>query len=145
MDRYIGVDRLISLIYDTAIDTEKWPELLDALAQFIHHSPVITPPTLDSDETAPMLAPGEGGSIAAALQSLGEPGSLAVSGRALVPNEQEAVNQILLEHFSRALQIAKSLLHAEEQRETIHSVLNQLPIALLLVDAEGRLLGTLSL
>jgi len=50
------------------------------------------------------------------------------------------VNDFLIGHFARAIKIAKRLVDMDEQHEVVLSLLDRLPIALVLVDSEAKVI-----
>ncbi len=144
-----NTNQLISLIYETASDGEKWPDLIDALVNFIHQVPSTHPtPTLIDDihhtnRQKCFVDTRENASLAGALQQLRQPDAhLSINSipAVSVPNEQEEINQLLLGHFSKALNIAKQIIELQEKHEATLSILDQLPIALIVVDKEGAII-----
>lgn len=136
-------NQLISLIYETAVDGERWPDLLDALANFIHQIPDVRPASIlveqDGDVRRQSLTVhGGNASLIQALQQLRQPDTTTTTTMPVpTSNEQEEINQLLLGHFSKALNVARQLVELQEKHEATLSLLDQLPIALIVVDSEG--------
>ncbi len=140
---------LIELIYETAVDAEKWTDLVDALAHFVEtvsEQSISASPELEHDTGLPQRETGrqqdESGTLTEALQYLGQTGVTSLSVLPATGTEQQQINQLLLGHFNKALNIAKQLLDLEDKHETTISILDQLPIALIVVNHEGRVLHT---
>ncbi|MDH5631483.1 MAG: alpha/beta fold hydrolase [Gammaproteobacteria bacterium] len=91
----------IALIYECAINPDRWPELLETLADLVDKSP----------ESA--IAIGENHSLAAG---------------------SEAINDILAYHFKNALTVSQQFINYEGQQETVGSLLDHLPIPLVVCD-----------
>ena len=137
----LNTNQLISLIYETAIDGEKWPDLLDALAHFIQQIPNTRPtPMLGKGHHTDLADNGENASLAGALQQLCQPDARLSTRSIPASNEQDEVNQILLGHFTKALNIARQIIELQEKHEATLSILDQLPIALIVVDKEGAII-----
>lgn len=138
-------NQLISLIYETAVDGERWPDLLDALANFIHQIPDVRPAPIlveqDGDVSQQALTDhGGSASLTQALQQLRQPDTTTTTMPVPASNEQEEINQLLLGHFSKALNVARQLVELQEKHEATLSLLDQLPIALIVVDSEGGII-----
>ena len=138
-------NQLIELIYEAAIDPSKWTDLMNALAEIAEQiqdqSDVlsleqnflfVTPEKISSDNKT-------NASISETLKSVtnineDETKSTATNiGR---------VNDQLINHFARAIKIAKRLVDADEQHNVVLSLLDRMPIALVLVDAKARVIET---
>jgi pimeloyl-ACP methyl ester carboxylesterase/DNA-binding NarL/FixJ family response regulator len=126
----LSIHQIISLIYESAIDVEKWPELLDAIAHVTQQETKPTPPRLPTGQ-----AKGENASLADALQNLGQQ-VIAVEHSPFAGNEKEEIDQLLLVHFNKAMSIASKLLELHEQQEAARTILNHLPIGLLVLDGQ---------
>lgn len=110
---------LIGLIYDAALKPERWPELLESLAQ-----------TLEKQKT---LADSE---------------HLVVADKSEVFLSEligEVVNAIyaesdsdLINHFGQALTIAERINSLSEQRNSLISLIDRLPSGVLLVDEKSQ-------
>jgi len=141
---YKNVNYLIAIIYEATIDPLKWFDLLAALAQFVDH---IDSQVASSGRDAELLSviPGIAAigdhaprtSIVETLNSL-----LDINGTTDDSdlNDADEVNNLLIDHFARAIKIAKRLVDMDEQHEIIQSILDRLPIALVLVDKEARII-----
>jgi pimeloyl-ACP methyl ester carboxylesterase/DNA-binding NarL/FixJ family response regulator len=138
-------NQLISLIYETAVDGERWPDLLDALANFIHQIPDVRPAPILVEQYGDVRQQsltdhGGSASLTQALQQLRQPDTTTTTTMSVpAGNEQEEINQLLLGHFSKALNVAKQLVELQEKHEATLSLLDQLPIALIVVDSEGAI------
>ncbi len=126
--------RLIALIYETAVEPSRWQELLEALAEFLA--------TLDDQDAllaeSQLLqhkAKAEEGSIARVLRTIEE-----VPDRFSTRFNDDDIGQVILSHFQCALRVAKQLADHEGHKDALASVLDQLPMSLLIVDASGRIL-----
>jgi hypothetical protein len=59
-----------------------------------------------------------------------------------VGNDIGDVNELLVGHFARAIKIAKRLVDIDDQHNVVLSLLDRMPIALVLVDAKARVIET---
>jgi len=141
-----NINYLIELIYEAAIEPLKWHDLLNALADLVDeidqqasangcdtdlHS--VIPGIAAIGDRAPQA------SISEALKSINhfskdtsDPDNL----------EIQEINDVLIGHFARAIKIAKRLLDIDEQNEVVLSLLDRLPIALVLVDGQSKIIET---
>lgn len=125
-------NQLIDLIYDSALNPSKWADLLNALAELIDHIENL-PDELSIEERIMSVLPQlsdnkDKASISSTLKSI-----TSLSEESLFPNMNKA-NDLLVGHFIRALQIAKKLIDADEQHNVVLSLLDRMPLALILVD-----------
>lgn len=138
----LDTHKVIALIYETAIDGEKWPDLLDALAYFIQPAPIsgstAALPTHTTDQVS-LPDNSKNASLSLALRHLCPPDITSTTRLVAAGNEQEEVNQLLLGHFSKALKITRQLIEHQEKHEATLSLLDQLPIALIVVDKGGAM------
>jgi len=141
MMNYKNINHLIELIYEAAIDPLKWSDLLSALAEFVDQvDHQIASAGMDADIHS--IIPGIAAigdvapraSISQTLKSLNNIGLAANDGNGQNIGE---VNDILIGHFARAIKIAKRLVDMDEQNEVVLSLLDRLPIALVLVNKES--------
>ncbi|MDH5518524.1 MAG: alpha/beta fold hydrolase [Gammaproteobacteria bacterium] len=137
------INELIGLIYDAAIEPAKWTDLLNAFAEYVdhvdnqtevtgHHILSVIPDMADTGNKKPAA------SISETLKSITAFNTNDPEQQS--PSELGEVNDVLIEHFARALKIAKRLIDIDEQHEVVFSVLDRLPIALVLVDKNSRLI-----
>lgn len=141
---YQSINHLIELIYEAAIDPLKWYDLLNALAEFVDQ---VDQQTLaaNADEELNSIIPGIAAigdvspktSISHTLKSLTNIGDAVNDANASNIGE---INDILTGHFARAIKIAKRLVDMDEQNEVVLSLLDRLPIALLLVDKHSKII-----
>ncbi|MEW5756358.1 MAG: alpha/beta fold hydrolase [Pseudomonadota bacterium] len=142
--KHISLHELIDLIYEAAVDPQKWLELLDALAEFAEQG------AGDGNSIAQLgVAPTDVGEAEATRQhasmidALKNLNSLAADqGWLRQPSASQpgGIHDILMEHFKRALMISKRLADMEESHDIIASLLDQLPIALVIVNKDARIL-----
>lgn len=140
------INYLIELIYEAAIEPLKWHDLLNALADLVDdidqqlsekgcdaelHS--VIPAIAAIGDSAPQA------SISEALKSLNNLQETPTSSH---HQEIDEINNVLIGHFSRAIKIAKRLLDIDEQNEVVLSLLDRLPIALILVDGQSKIIET---
>lgn len=137
----IDVHRIIGLIYSTAVDPEQWPDLLNALAGFVD-SLNLQPDALEqnlndsssrlsddaSDPNATSLS-----SVLLSLPQLDQPDTSSLV------THPDTISSILLTHFRNALNVSQRLVAYEEQNEMVSSLLDRLPVAILVVDANCRI------
>lgn len=141
---YKNINPLIELIYDAAIDPSKWTDLLSSLADFVEH---IDKQIANSGGDAELL------SVIPAIAAIGDQAprvSIAKTLKSLTDvnvaandsgyGEISEVNDVLVGHFARAIKIAKRLVDLDDQHEVVLSLLDRLPIALVLVDSAGKVI-----
>ena len=142
-----NTNQLIELIYEAAITPSRWGDLMVALAEVaeqVTDESVI----LDSERSLLSIMPDTSinddskvkASISETLKSItnineDETLSTTVDGAG-------QVNDLLIRHFSRAIKIAKRLVDLDEQHNVVLSLLDRMPIALVLVDATARVIET---
>lgn len=142
-----GFHRLIAQIYETAATPEKWPELLDALTEFVERDHELLHPqtvqtsiegTSTHNNHSPVLSDL---SLTQALRLSASFSNTSIKSDSLdLKTDIAQINTILLQHFRNALDIAQRLADHEENNEVIISVLNRLPIALIIVDPTGKII-----
>lgn len=133
-------NQLIDLIYDSALNPTKWTALLNALAEFVDYIEK-QPDAMSSEErilsVLPQLSDNEDkASISSTLKSI-----TSLNQESFFPSLKDA-NDVLIGHFIRALQIAKKLVDADEQHNVVLSLLDNMPLALILVDAQAHIIET---
>lgn len=138
---------MIDLIYETAIEPGQWPELLSVLAGFIEqHTPNTFEGSKISEDPRPCFAADALAVPKVSLSQAFEEMSSSEEVREQNPHpsaiDQDAINLILLRHFTKAIKIAKRLIDLEEKHEAVVSLLDHLPIALVVVDEEAAVLET---
>ena len=136
---------LVAQIYEAAADPDKWPELLDALAEFVERYHAVGQLADESGSIA-QIAAEEGeplssplSSLASTLKRIPSLTDAAAPGTETVPCFDD-MNEVLLHHFKSALKVAQQLVDYEDDKEVVVSLLDRLPIALLVVNARGRVL-----
>lgn len=141
---YTNINPLIELIYDAAIDPEKWADLLSSLADFVDH---IDQQIVSSGGDAELLsvipaiaAIGDQAPRASISETLKSLTDISVAANDVGHNDIVEVNDVLIGHFARAIKIAKRLVDMDEQHEVVLSLLDRLPIALVLVDSEAKVI-----
>lgn len=138
-----NTNKLIELIYESAIDPSKWTELLNALAEFVDHMEK-KPDSLSSEQNLISVMPNldnmdhknSNTSISETLKSITD-----INTEENLP-EISQTNDLLTGHFARALKIAKRLVDIDEQHNIVLSLLDRMPIALVLVNANARVIET---
>lgn len=133
------INQLIELIYEAAINPAKWTELLSALAELVdlaeNQSNVNSSDqsylSIISDNTESST------SISEVLKSITD-----ISLQESENNEADIdeINDLLTRHFARAIKIAKRLVDVDEQHNVVLSLLERMPIALVLVDNKARVI-----
>ena len=137
-------NQLIELIYEAAITPSKWTELLSSLADLVDYVenqgsslnfeedlfPVIT----NSDTKTSNI------SISETLKSIKN----IQEDDTQFHNHSEIgeINELLMRHFSRAVKIAKRLVDVDNQHNVVLSLLDRMPVALVLVDETGIVIDT---
>lgn len=139
------VHSAIALIYSTAVDPEQWPDLLNALASFADNlnlqpgeleqgfSESQSRLTDDSTETPDAQVT----SLSSVLQHLPLL-SQADKSDSLALNPED-VTSVLLTHFKNALKVSQRLVAYEEQKDMVSSLLDRLPVAILVVDSNSHI------
>lgn len=138
-----NTNKLIELIYESAIDPSKWTELLNALAEFVEHMEN-KPDSLGSEQNLLSVMPNLDGtnnkdsntSISETLKSITD-----INVKESLP-EINQTNDLLTGHFARALKIAKRLVDIDEQHNIVLSLLDRMPIALVLVNSDAKIIET---
>lgn len=140
-----NTNNLIELIYEAAITPSKWTELLTALAELVEQS----------DENLNIVDREQGLlSVADETNSDDKKSNVSISetlkhitniehqeNKSNVSNAGTS-NDFLLRHFARAIEIAKRLVDVDEQHNAVLSLLERMPIALILVDEKARVIET---
>jgi pimeloyl-ACP methyl ester carboxylesterase/DNA-binding CsgD family transcriptional regulator len=133
------LSQLIGLIYDSAVDLDLWPLLLQGLAEELETG-------VDDDPVPRLSAPG-----VESIEKLGEyvnhwyqgelsnGGQLAEASLRQFDGEEGRLIHILLPHFIRALNINRQYVELKAENQAFSSVLDRLPIGMAMTDAEGRL------
>lgn len=136
-------NELIELIYDSALNPSKWTDLLNALAEFVVHAekqPNSSSPEQSLLSAIPNITTTENvkasTSISETLKSI-----TSITEDNNLP-EINQTNDLLLGHFRRALKIAKRLVDIDEQNNIVLSLLDRMPIALVLVDSDAEVIET---
>ena len=135
-----NTNKLIELIYDSAIEPSKWSDLLSGVAEFVDH---IENQSNFCDQNKLSIASKEtsieiqdsNASLSKTLKSI----------TGLEENQKEDIgelNDLLMNHFSRALKIAKRLVDLDDQHNVVLSLLDRMPVSLILVDAKGWVIET---
>ncbi len=142
--KHINLHELIDLIYEAAVEPQKWLELLDALAEFAEQGiqegssiARLDPANEEIDETK---ASSQHASMIDALKNIDTLSTDQGWLRQPVANQPGGIHNILMEHFKRALKVSKRLADMEEQHDVIASLLDQLPIALVVVNKDAYIL-----
>ena len=137
-------NQLIELIYESAIKPSKWTDLLNALAELVDH---VDKQSNNAGSEKDLL------SVIPNITSLENKASNASISETLrsVTNIDEdqaistdigEVNDLLMGHFARAIKIAKRLVDMDDQHNVVLSLLDRMPIALVLVDAKAQVIET---
>lgn len=140
--KHTSIDPLIELIYEAAIEPSRWTDLLNSLAEFVAH---IDQSSASGESqllaVIPEIAAVSGApprsTISEALRSLTD---VSVAANDSSKYDMADVNDILIRHFARAIKIAKRLVDMGDQHEVVLSLLDRLPIALVLVDEAARVI-----
>lgn len=142
LQRRTDADELIGLIYEASIEPEKWPELLHGLSELVDRDAQVNQ-TLEishREHDNPADDASEGPRLVASLSQTLERVSVSSSESIFLNSGCELeLGYVLLEHFKRALKVAKRLLDVEEQRDAIASLMDRLPIALFIVDQNATI------
>lgn len=138
------LSQLIGLIYDSAVDLHLWPLLLQGLAEELE------------SQASPRESSGTDLQAARveSIERLGEYVNRWYGGEFSgedKPNAQLSVHQleaeegrlmeILLPHFSRALNMNRQFLEMKAEHRAFSSVLERLPIGMAMTDARGRVMA----
>lgn len=136
-------NKLIELIYESAIDPTKWSDLLNTVAEFVDH---IEKESDDSEQNMLSVIPNIANhnnkeantSLSETLKSITD-----ITGER--ENESTNIgelNDLLMGHFSRALKIAKRLVDIDDQHNVVLSLLDRMPVALVLVNSKAWVIET---
>jgi pimeloyl-ACP methyl ester carboxylesterase/DNA-binding CsgD family transcriptional regulator len=139
-------NQLIELIYEAAIDPARWTDLMNALAEIAEQVQEQSD-VLGSEQSLLSVMPGItssdnnklNASISETLKSITNINEDETKSRAANIGQ---VNDLLIGHFARAIKIAKRLVDVDEQHNVVLSLLDRMPIALVLVDAKARVIET---
>jgi len=112
-------EQLIGMIYRSAAEPEHWPELLEYLYQILAYKAVEEPTSQPQSD----------------LQL-----------DALLPSAKRPVDlerkKVLLKHFNQALSIAERIDYLEQKNHSLNSLLNHIPVGVILLNAESEILLT---
>ena len=138
-----NTNKLIELIYESAINPSKWTELLKTVAEFVDHVEKESDSYDQNILTVTSKIQSSNGkesntSLAETLKSIT---NIDEQGQIQSTNAGE-MNELLLGHFSRALKIAKRLVDVDDQHNIVLSLLDRMPVALVLVDSKGWVIET---
>lgn len=139
-----NTNKLIELIYESAIDPTKWSELLSSVAEFVEHiekhSDVSEQNMLSvASEITSIEKKDFNASLSKTLKSITN-SDLNDFERQIA--DVSEINELLMSHFSRALKIAKRLVDIDDQHNVVLSLLDRMPVALILVDARAWVIET---
>ncbi len=113
-------EQLIGMIYRSAAEPEHWPELLEYLYTLLAHQAIdVSVPLPDSNDTNASTLP--------------------LTGMSSVNLERK---QVLLKHFNQALSIAERIGYLEQKNHSLNSLLNHIPVGVILLNAESEILLT---
>jgi hypothetical protein len=128
-----NTNQLIELIYEAAIDPSKWTDLMSAMAEIAEQVQIQSDmPSITSHDNNKSNA-----SIAETLKSIS---NINEDETKSIVVDVGQVNDLLMRHFARAIKIAKRLVDVGEQHNVVLSLLDRMPIALVLVDAKARVI-----
>ena len=148
----IETNQLIELIYEAALTPEKWTDLLNSLAELVDytesHSDLTNagqgfPSGIPNNTTAENKESNI--SISETLKfitNINDEKLETVDNKNI---DVGHVNDQLVEHFARAIKIAKRLIDIDEKNNVVLSLLDRMPIALVLVDAKAQVIEMNSL
>lgn len=140
-------DQLIELIYEAAVMPSKWTDLLKALAELVENN-VEKRSVLSSSEQSLLSTISDTSSIGNKEPNISITETLKFITN-VTPDESDSkniedadVNDLLMRHFARAIKIAKRLVDVDEQHNAVLSLLDRMPISLVLVDAKAQVIET---
>ena len=143
----IKINQLIELIYEAAITPSKWTELLGSLADLVDYAENQSSSVNFEEDLLPIISNSgtktSNISISETLKSIKNIQN--DDARFHKPPEISEINELVMRHFSRAVQIAKRLVDIDEQHNVILSLLDRMPMALVLVDETGVVIDANSL
>ena len=119
-------NELIGLIYETAKEPNIWPILLGGLSSVVNNEDAIE--HFNQADNIYQLAVGNGNFSHSNVNN---------SHQAI----QDELAQNLLPHFQRAFEINKQLSEALSQRDNASSVLERLPLGVIMVKADGTVIS----
>jgi len=131
---------LIGLIYDAALDANLWPVLLDGLSNVLNDKlQEFTDPNALSQNNLPTLdSINDLGTFFATWYETGNSLSKEGSHQWLANDPAMA---LLSPHLERALKINRDIAEIKQSNETLISLLDQLPIGILILDLNINLLA----
>lgn len=135
-----NTNKLIELIYESAVNPSKWSELLNTVAEFVDHVENQSEnPEQNMLSVIPNIANKEVNiSLSETLKSITD---IDDGGETQSTNVNE-INKLLMGHFSRALKIAKRLVDIDDQHNVVLSLLDRMPVALILVNSKSWVVET---
>lgn len=141
----VKTNQLIELIYDAAIDPLKWTDLLNALAEIVEqveNQSDITYSELSLLSGMPSSTSNDNKAKASISKTLKSITNINKDETKSISTEIGQINDQLIGHFARAIKIAKRLVDIDEQHNVVLSLLDRMPISLVLVDAKARVIET---
>ncbi len=137
------IHELVALIYEAAAEPDHWPRLLQGLAEFVDHAEGLN--SLPEASRDLIHAPSRGTDVSPADDDAWLPPIKKIENAVRGKENTSPVagvdyNSILLSHFGNALKVARRLFEGEEEKDAISYLLDRLPIAVLVVDAECNIL-----
>lgn len=135
-----NTNQLIDLIYEAAIKPSKWTDLLNALAELVDSAEVdLENPSANKDLLSAITNTESNASISQALKSISNINEVQTNSNTA---DLGQVNDLLMGHFSQAIKIAKRIVDVDEQHNIVLSLLDRMPVALVLVDSMARVIET---
>lgn len=138
-------NQLIGLIYEAAISPSKWTDLMNAMAEVAEQIQDQSN-LLESDQSSLSglsgIANDNSIPTASIYETLKSITNIDEDETKVPVVDVEQANNLLIRHFARAIKIAKRLIDADEQHNVVLSLLDRMPIALVLVDAKARVIET---
>lgn len=141
-DKDENIHKLIDLIYATASEPERWPELLQGLTLFIDSIDTSLTSYKPQQNNVSHQSIPEGLSTAKTLHEIPDISNISTDNAIQNEDSLSLTNQYLFNHFQRALKIAQRLLTMEDERQVINTVLDRLPVSIFLVNHAAVVIET---
>ncbi|MGF1766410.1 alpha/beta fold hydrolase [Enterovibrio makurazakiensis] len=132
---------LVVNIYEAAAEPDKWPQLAAAIAESVERSAYKDLENQPDKLYGNISSPHQSSQLASLQKTLHQISPLTLpSDQEVVDYSQPEFDAILLRYFQSAIGIAQKLNAQEAYRQVMSSVLDQLPIALMIITREGEIL-----
>lgn len=134
------LDAIIEKIYDAALNPERWPDLLEALADTFEAADAEKDPETQQNHMSFVAE-------APTIHHIGLSQALRQSRLltddtdvASVSKSSGSVTETLLRHFARAIQVIQKLTLLDDRYQVALSILNRLPLGVFVIDKDARII-----